>query len=86
MEVLRLGNSYPTAIAIPDPSSICDLQCTLWQCQILNPLSEAGDGTHIRMDTSRVLNLLNHTETPGNSFFKNANQEFLLWHNGNEPD
>ena len=32
----------------------------LWQRQILNPLSEARDQTGILMDTSGVLNLLNH--------------------------
>ena len=40
--------------------------CSLWQCRILNPLSEARDRTFILMDTSRVLNLLNHS---GNSLF-----------------
>ena len=31
-----------------------------WQCQILNPLSEARDQICILMDTSWVLNLLSH--------------------------
>ena len=34
-----------TATAIQDPSRICDLYCSLWQCQILNPLSWARDQT-----------------------------------------
>ena len=54
MKVSRLGVelelqlvAYTTAIAMPDPSCICDLHCSLWQCQILNPLREARDQTHI---------------------------------------
>ena len=61
MEVLRLGveselqlQSCNTAIAMPDPSLICDLHCSLWQCWILNPLGGARDRAHILMDTSRV--------------------------------
>ena len=37
--------AYTTATAKPDPSRVCDLCHTLWQHQILNPLSKAGDGT-----------------------------------------
>ena len=40
-----------------------DLHCSLWQCWILNPMSEARDGTRILMDTSWVLNLLSHNES-----------------------
>ena len=52
--------AYTTAAATPDLSRICDLRRTLWQCQILNPLSKARDQTHILMDTSQVLDLLSH--------------------------
>ena len=44
----------------PDPSHICDLHCSWWQCWILNPLCEARNGTRILMDPSQVLNLLSH--------------------------
>jgi len=71
MEVPRLGveselqlPAYTTAMATQGPSRICDLHHSSWQCQILNPLSEARDQTSILMDTSRVLNLLSHN---GNS-------------------
>ena len=46
--------AYAIAIATLDPSRICDLDHSSRQCQILNPLSKARDGTHILMDTSQV--------------------------------
>ena len=39
------------AITTVDPSHICDLHCSLQQCQILIPLREARDWTHILIDT-----------------------------------
>ena len=61
MEVRRLGVeselqllAYPTATATQDPSHVCDLHHSSWQCQILNPLSEARDHTHTLMDTSPI--------------------------------
>ena len=61
MEVLGLGVelelqllAYATATAMWDPNTICNLHHSSWQCQILNPLSEAWDQTHILMDTSWV--------------------------------
>ena len=44
-----------TATAILDPSCICNPHCSLQQCQIFNPLSEARDQTHIFMDALRFL-------------------------------
>ena len=43
--------AYSTAIATSDPNCICDLRCSLWQCQILNPPREARDQTSILMKT-----------------------------------
>ena len=50
MEVPRLGVklelqllAYTTATATQDPSRICDLHHSSWQCQTPNPLSEARD-------------------------------------------
>ena len=50
MEIPRLGVesdlqllAYATATAMWVPSHICDLHHSLWQCQILNLLSEARD-------------------------------------------
>ena len=71
MEVPRLGVeselqllAYTTGTAMPDPSHICDLHRSSWQCWIHNPLSGAKDRTRILMDTSWVFNPLSHN---GNS-------------------
>ena len=50
-----------TATATTDPSHICKLNYSSWQCRIINPLCEAGDQTRILMDTSLVLNPLSHS-------------------------
>ena len=50
--------AYTTARATPDPSHICNLHCSLWQRWILNPLSEARDGSRILTETMSGLNLL----------------------------
>ena len=61
MEIPRLGvklelplPAYATVTATQDPSHMCDLHHSSQQCQILNPLMEAGDRTHILMDTSQI--------------------------------
>ena len=58
MEVLSLGLilelqvlAYIAATAILDLSRICDLCCSFWQHQIINPLSKTRDWTCILMDT-----------------------------------
>ena len=43
--------AYTTVTAMPDLSHICNLGRSLWQCQILYPLSKARDRTCILMDT-----------------------------------
>ena len=60
MEVPRLGVklelqllAYTTATATLGPSQVCDLHHSS-QFQILNPLSEVRDRTHVLMDTTRV--------------------------------
>ena len=59
MEIPRLGvklepqlPAYTTATAMPNQSYICNLCCSLWQHQILNPLSEARDQIHILTDAT----------------------------------
>ena len=58
MDILRPGvklelqqPAYATATAMLDPSHILDLHHNLWQCWILNPLSEGRDWIQILMDT-----------------------------------
>ena len=46
--------AYTTATAMPDPSHICDLRHSSWQCWILNPLSKARDQTHNLMVPNRI--------------------------------
>ena len=60
MEVPRLGveselqrTAYATGAATRDPSLVCDLHHSSEQYQILNPLSEARNRTHIFMDPSQ---------------------------------
>ena len=67
MEVPNLGvqselqlPATATATTTLDLSSVCNLHHSSWQCQILNPLSEARDRTCILMETSWVLNPLSH--------------------------
>ena len=45
------AEAYAMSMATPDPSCFCEL-CSLWQCQILNPLSKARDRTHILTETT----------------------------------
>ena len=46
--------AYATDTAMPDLSHGCDLYHRSWQCQILNPLSEARDRTCILVDMSQI--------------------------------
>ena len=73
MKVPRLGVELELQLpastidtAMPDPSHICILHCSLQQLQVFHALSEARDQTPILMDTSGVLNMLSHN---GNSSF-----------------
>ena len=61
MEVPRLGveselqlAAYTTATATLGLSHICNLHQSPWQCQILNPLSDIRDRTHVLMDASQI--------------------------------
>ena len=63
MEVPRLGIqleiqplAYTTATATPGLNCVCKPRHSSWQCQIqiLKPLSESRNGTHIFMNTSWV--------------------------------
>ena len=49
----------------PDPSHICDLYRSLGQVQILNPLSEARNWTHILREHRDYVGFLTHWDTRG---------------------
>jgi len=86
MEVPRLGvelelqlQVYTTATAMQDPSLICNLHHSSWQCRILNPLSEGRDRTYDLRGRSQI-----HFRwaTTSLSILKENLREFPLWHNG----
>ena len=61
MEVPRLGikselqlPAYTTATATWDPSQVCYLHHSSWQCWIFNQLSEARNGTEFNENRSQV--------------------------------
>ena len=67
MEVPRLGVkselqllAYTTAMAMWDPSLICDPHHSSRQCQIPDPLSEVRDQNHILMHTRQISFPLSH--------------------------
>ena len=62
-------SGHTTATATPDPSCICDLHHSLQQHQVLNPLSEARDGTQILRDPSWVFTTEPQQELQFLSFF-----------------
>ena len=71
MEVSRLGvesdlqlSVYTAATATPDLRRVCDLHHRSWQCQILNPLSEARDRTRNLMVPSWIHFRCAMTATP----------------------
>ena len=87
MEVLQLGvklelqlSAYTTATAVPDQGHICCLHHSSWQCQILNPLSEAWDRTCVLMDVSHICFHWAMVETPVLFFWSQyLPQKFFLW-------
>ena len=73
MEASRLGvqselqlSACNTATAPSDQSHVCDLHHSSWQCQILNRLIQARDGTHNFMVPSQIRFCCATTGTPSN--------------------
>jgi len=62
------AEAYARATATPGPSCVCDLHHSSQQYQILNPLSQARDWTHVLLDTSWVCYCWTTTETPDYNF------------------
>ena len=57
--------AYATATATPDLSLVFDLHHSSWQCQTLNPLSEARDRTRNLMVPSQIRFRCTTVGTPG---------------------
>ena len=70
--------AFATATAMWDWSCVCDLYHSSWQCQILNPLSEARDQTHILMDASQVCQPLSHDGNSNTIFLNCGITEFPI--------
>ena len=73
--------AYATATTTPDPSRICGLHHSSWQCQILNPLREATDGTRNFMVPSQICFRCTHNGNSINLFFlkEKPRVEFLFF-------
>ena len=98
MKVPRLGvqseiqqPAYTTATAMQDLSCLCYQHHNSWQCQILNPLSETRDQTHILMDTIWACYQWTMMGTPLNNFKKSEikhlfqpYKHYSLYYNFNE--
>ena len=56
--------AYATAIAMPNPSHVCELHHNSWQHWIPDPLSEARDRTRILTDTNWICFCWVTTGTP----------------------
>ena len=79
MEIFRLGFEselqllpYATATAMQDPSCVCHLHHSSWQCQILNPLSKARKTPHPHEYYSDLF-LLSHNGNSLNMIVLNSN-------------
>ena len=64
---------YATATATQDPSLFCDIHQSSQKPQILTPLREARDQTHVLMDTSWVCYHWVTMGTPKTTFFIKIN-------------
>ena len=85
MEVPMLGvesellpPAYARATATPDPNRIWDLQHSSWQCQVLNPLSEARGRTCNLMVPSQIHFRCAMTGTPIRKLLRWAMQFYGL--------
>ena len=70
--------AYATATATQDLSHVGDLHYSSWQCQILNPMSEARDRTHVLMDTSQAHYPLSHNRNSRVCFLSKLVQPYCF--------
>ena len=63
---------------MPDPSHVCNIHHSSWQCQIFNPLIKGRDGTCILLDASQILFCWATTGTPIPSSVPFGNHKFVF--------
>ena len=71
--------AYTTATAMPDLSQVCSLHHSLWQRRILNPLSEARDGTWNLIAPSWIHFCCATTGTPWQTLFGAPHQHSRIF-------
>ena len=70
-QIRAAAGAQATATVTLDPSHICNLHSSLWQCWIFNPKSKARDQTCILTSLCRFLNPLSHN--------RNSKSAFPIW-------
>ena len=63
-QIENASTSLHRPTAMQDTSCVCNPHHSSWQCQILDPLSEARDQKHVLMNTSWVCFFCATTGTP----------------------
>ena len=64
--------AYTTAAASQDPNHVCDLCLSLWQCQILNPVSKARETLHLLRLSVGFLTRWGTMWTPRSHFLRDS--------------
>ena len=91
--------AYAIATAMPDPSHICKLCCSLRQhwilemeptsswllCQVFNPLTHKGN-SHFFLKRNNSVIFLTSLNIQLYTFLKNHEPRTLSWRSGNESD
>ena len=86
-QIWAAAGAYATATvrATGNPSHVCNLHHSSWQCQILNPLSEARDGNGIHAVTSQFISTVPQRELPTVLIFSWP-EGYLCFRELNRPD
>ena len=79
-ELQLLAYATVIATATQDPSCIFDLHYSSRQCRILNPLSEARNGTRSLMVTSQICFLCATTGTPSSLNIRKIYNKYIFFY------